>query len=54
MASGKTPAQIRQLVKGSGGSFEKIRHKPKKFTPEKDRRNTDKNKFKESFSSENV
>ncbi len=54
MASGKTPAQIRQLVKGSGGSFEKIRHKPKKFTPEKDKRNTNKNKFKESYGSEGV
>jgi hypothetical protein len=40
MPDGKTPAQIRKLLKGSGGSFEKIKHKPKKYNP--DKRNTNK------------
>lgn len=52
MPDGKTPAQIRKLLKSSD-SFEKIRHKPKVYTS-KDKRNTNKNKFKESFGSEGV
>lgn len=54
MAGGKTPAQIRQLLKNNSGSFEKIRRKPKKFNPDVNKSNSDKNKFKESFGGEGV
>jgi hypothetical protein len=54
MGSANTPAQIRQMLRSSSGPVEKIKHKPKKFDSSKDKRNTDKNKFKESFGGEGV
>lgn len=51
MPDGKTPAQIRKLLKQSD-TFEKIRRKPKIY--KSDQRNTNKNKFKESFGGEGV
>jgi hypothetical protein len=54
MSGASTPSQIRQMLRNSKGPVEKIRHKPKKFDPTKDKRNTDKNKFKESFGGEGV
>lgn len=54
MPDAKTPAQIRQLVRNNKDSYQKIRRKPKVFNPNVDRRNSSKNKFKESFGGENV
>jgi hypothetical protein len=54
MGSANTPAQIRQMLRNSDGPTQKIKHKPKKFNPTKDLRNSDKNKFKESFGGEGV
>ena len=52
MGSAKTPAQIAQLIRHreDRGISQKIRRKPKAF--EGDKRNKDRNKFKESFGSE--
>lgn len=52
MPDARTPAAIRKLLKETSGPVEKIRHKPKKYVP--DKRNTNKNKYKESFESEGV
>ena len=50
----QTPAQIRQLVKADHGIYQKIPKKGKKFNPNVDKRNSNKNKFKESYGSEGV
>lgn len=56
MGSAKTPAQIAQLIRHreDRGGIQKIRRKPKLFDPKKDRRNNDKNRFRESFGGEGV
>jgi hypothetical protein len=56
MGSARTPAQIRQLIqhREDRGGIQKIRRKPKLFNPQVDKRNSDKNKRKESFGSEGV
>jgi hypothetical protein len=53
MPDARTPTQIRQLVR-QAEPMQKIRKKPKKFFPDRDRRNTDKNKLKESYGGEGV
>jgi hypothetical protein len=56
MAGANTPAQIRQLIqhRDDRGGIQKIRRKPKLFNPNVDKRNSNKNKTKESFGSEGV
>lgn len=51
MGSAKTPAQIAQLLRTreDRGGIQKIRRKPKMFNPSVDKRNSDKNKRRESF-----
>ncbi len=50
----QSPAQIRELIKADRGIYQKIPKKGKKFNPEIDKRNSNKNKFKESFGGEGV
>lgn len=51
----RTPNEIRKLIQlnQDRGGIQKIRRKPK-FDPQIDKRNSNKNKFKESFTSEGV
>jgi hypothetical protein len=46
--------QLRMAIKQGSGSFEKIRRKPPKFDPTVDKRNSNKNKLKESFGGESA
>lgn len=56
LAHGSTPAQIRDLIRHreDRGISQKIRRKPKAYNPKDDKRNSNKNKFKESFGSEGI
>jgi hypothetical protein len=54
MARAQTPAQIRQLIKKDQGIYQKIRRKSPKFNPNVDKRNSNRNKLKESYGGEGV
>lgn len=54
MDMARTPSEIKRLLKETDGSVQKIRRKPKKFFPERNKRSKDKEKFNESFGGEGV
>lgn len=56
LGGARTPSEIAQLIRHreDRGGIQKIRHKPKLFNPNVDKRKSDKNKRKESFGGEGV